>query len=89
MGAKWKELDDSEKKVCCSLTVCAMPQLISNVFQPYIDQAARDKTRADTEKADYEVSCLCNSRSDVSFKFYLCSQKKSAGSGGDGEEDDE
>jgi len=50
LGAKWKELDDSEKK-------------------PYIDQAARDKTRADTEKADYE--------------------KKSAGSGGEGEDDEE
>jgi len=35
LGAKWKELDDSEKK-------------------PYIEQAARDKTRAENEKASYD-----------------------------------
>ncbi|KJA22161.1 hypothetical protein HYPSUDRAFT_41316 [Hypholoma sublateritium FD-334 SS-4] len=35
LGAKWKELDDAEKK-------------------PYIDQAARDKERADDEKAAYD-----------------------------------
>ncbi|KAH8114911.1 high mobility group box domain-containing protein [Phellopilus nigrolimitatus] len=35
LGAKWKELDDSEKK-------------------PYIEQAARDKTRAEEEKASYD-----------------------------------
>ncbi|KAF5375419.1 hypothetical protein D9615_008010 [Tricholomella constricta] len=37
LGAKWKELDDEEKK-------------------PYIDQAARDKTRAEEEKAAYDGS---------------------------------
>ncbi|KAF8637112.1 hypothetical protein AX17_003016 [Amanita inopinata Kibby_2008] len=35
LGAKWKELDDEEKK-------------------PYVEQAARDKTRAEREKAAYE-----------------------------------
>lgn len=38
LGAKWKEMDDSEKK-------------------PYIELAARDKARAETEKTNYEV-CL-------------------------------
>ncbi|PFH50369.1 hypothetical protein AMATHDRAFT_145228, partial [Amanita thiersii Skay4041] len=35
LGAKWKELDEEEKK-------------------PYIEQAARDKSRAEKEKAAYE-----------------------------------
>ncbi|KAI0270608.1 high mobility group box domain-containing protein [Gloeopeniophorella convolvens] len=35
LGAKWKELDDDEKK-------------------PYIEQAARDKSRAEQEKTDYD-----------------------------------
>ena len=36
LGAKWKELDDSEKK-------------------PYLEQAARDKARAEQEKSEYDV----------------------------------
>jgi hypothetical protein len=35
LGAKWKELDDEEKK-------------------PYIEQAAKDKTRAEEQKAAYD-----------------------------------
>ncbi|KAH9003703.1 high mobility group box domain-containing protein [Lactarius hatsudake] len=35
LGAKWKELDEEEKK-------------------PYIEQAARDKTRAEQEKSEYD-----------------------------------
>ncbi|KAH8101320.1 high mobility group box domain-containing protein [Cristinia sonorae] len=35
LGAKWKELDESEKK-------------------PYIEQAARDKARAEEEKSAYD-----------------------------------
>ncbi|KAJ3486411.1 hypothetical protein NLI96_g4272 [Meripilus lineatus] len=35
LGAKWKELDESEKK-------------------PYIEQAARDKARAEKEKNEYD-----------------------------------
>jgi len=55
LGAKWKELDEEEKK-------------------PYVDQALRDKERADKDKADYE---------DKKEKV------KEADSGGDdGEEDD-
>ncbi|KAE9387035.1 hypothetical protein BT96DRAFT_838275, partial [Gymnopus androsaceus JB14] len=36
LGAKWKELDDEEKK-------------------PYVEQAAKDKERAEEEKEAYEV----------------------------------
>jgi len=36
LGARWKELDDEEKK-------------------PYIEQAARDKDRANKEKKDYDT----------------------------------
>jgi len=36
LGAKWKELDESEKK-------------------PYVDQAAKDKARAESEKQKYEA----------------------------------
>jgi hypothetical protein len=35
LGAKWKELDDEERK-------------------PYLEQAAKDKTRAEEEKAAYD-----------------------------------
>ncbi|PCH43010.1 hypothetical protein WOLCODRAFT_90097 [Wolfiporia cocos MD-104 SS10] len=35
LGAKWKELDESEKK-------------------PYVEQAARDKQRAEAEKTEYD-----------------------------------
>ncbi|KAH9916246.1 high mobility group box domain-containing protein [Epithele typhae] len=35
LGAKWKELDDEEKK-------------------PYLDQAAKDKARAEAEKNDFD-----------------------------------
>ncbi|KAG6837769.1 hypothetical protein H0H93_001696 [Arthromyces matolae] len=35
LGAKWKELDDEEKK-------------------PYLDQAVKDKARAEEEKAAYD-----------------------------------
>ncbi|KAJ6495526.1 high mobility group box domain-containing protein, partial [Mycena vulgaris] len=38
LGAKWKKLDDEEKK-------------------PYVEQAAKDKMRAENEKAAYEVRC--------------------------------
>jgi len=36
LGAKWKELDDAEKK-------------------PYLDQAAKDKSRAEQEKASFDA----------------------------------
>ncbi|KAI0789175.1 high mobility group box domain-containing protein [Abortiporus biennis] len=39
LGAKWKELDDSEKK-------------------PYIEQAARDKARAESEKSAYDAKAV-------------------------------
>ncbi|TFK47202.1 hypothetical protein OE88DRAFT_1666527 [Heliocybe sulcata] len=42
LGAKWKEMDDSEKK-------------------PYVEQAAKDKERAEEEKAAYD-----NKKADAS-----------------------
>ncbi|KLO16574.1 hypothetical protein SCHPADRAFT_205372 [Schizopora paradoxa] len=56
LGAKWKELDDSEKK-------------------PYIDQAARDKTRADAEKADYEV-CQSSISSPIRHLMHFIFRKR-------------
>lgn len=53
MGAKWKELDEEEKKVC--LFSHNLYHSINHPFQPYIDQAARDKERAEKEKTDYDV----------------------------------
>jgi len=44
LGAKWKELDDSEKK-------------------PYIEQAARDKSRAEDEKNAYDNKKVVDSGS--------------------------
>ena len=37
LGARWKELDDDEKR-------------------PYLEQAERDKERAEREKREYDVS---------------------------------
>ncbi|KDR74088.1 hypothetical protein GALMADRAFT_227783 [Galerina marginata CBS 339.88] len=45
LGAKWKELDEAEKK-------------------PYIDQAARDKERADEEKNAYDKKAKSGSGDD-------------------------
>ncbi|KAF9463329.1 high mobility group box domain-containing protein [Collybia nuda] len=49
LGAKWKELDDEEKK-------------------PYIEQAARDKTRAEEEKASYVPESAPAAKSRASKK---------------------
>ncbi|SJL08394.1 related to Non-histone chromosomal protein 6 [Armillaria ostoyae] len=43
LGAKWKELDDEEKKACY------VPPI-----HPYVDLAAKDKARAEDEKAAYD-----------------------------------
>ncbi|KAH7872604.1 high mobility group box domain-containing protein [Lentinula edodes] len=56
LGAKWKELEDEEKK-------------------PYVEQAARDKERAEEEKTAYD-----NKQKNGAA---------SGGSGEDAEEDDE
>ncbi|KAJ7682888.1 high mobility group box domain-containing protein [Mycena rosella] len=70
LGAKWKELDDEEKK-------------------PYVDQAAKDKTRAEDEKNAYEVSLGVGRSKEVPLtKTRRQSGKKSAPASG-GEEDDE
>ncbi|KAL0577611.1 Non-histone chromosomal protein 6 [Marasmius crinis-equi] len=60
LGAKWKELDDEEKK-------------------PYIEQAAKDKERAETEKADY----------DSGKKSAANSDKDDDVKGGDDDDDDD
>ncbi|EPS94592.1 hypothetical protein FOMPIDRAFT_1026139 [Fomitopsis schrenkii] len=54
LGAKWKELDESEKK-------------------PYVEQAAKDKSRHEKEVADYDAK----------------KNRDSAGSGDGDEDDDE
>ncbi|KAK1231277.1 Non-histone chromosomal protein 6 [Marasmius sp. AFHP31] len=59
LGAKWKELDDEEKK-------------------PYIEQAAKDKERAENEKNDY----------DTGKKSAANSDKDDDGKGDDDEDDD-
>lgn len=51
LGAKWKELDDAEKK-------------------PYIDQAARDKERAEEEKAAYDVCHFYLAQSTCTDRIY-------------------
>ena len=54
LGAKWKEMDDSEKK-------------------PYIEQAARDKARAEEEKAAYDVriSSILSLRCELTYHWCL------------------
>ena len=55
LGTKLKELSDEEKKV----RIYAYPRVAfgSDVCdnQPYIEQAERDRERADKEKKDYDV----------------------------------
>lgn len=53
LGAKWKELDDDEKKVCMLylVDICGLTALL----QPYLDQAQADKARAEEEKNAYDV----------------------------------
>ena len=89
LGAKWKELDDSEKK-------------------PYLEQAARDKARAEQEKSEYDVRIILSASSIPlpQYVFWLNSirlfsimtntnayslqGKKGGDSGsGDGDEDDD
>jgi hypothetical protein len=58
-----------------------------NASQPYIEQAARDKERAEKDKKDYDVSLTPLYMYAVS---HLLQNKKTGDSGsGDGEEDDE
>lgn len=54
LGAKWKELDDDEKKVyqLYLVVICVSNNCVS---QPYLDQAAADKSRAEEEKNAYDV----------------------------------
>ena len=58
LGAKWKELDDEEKKVCAPRHSGAGTQQLTDVCasQPYLDQALADKARAEQEKSEYDVS---------------------------------
>lgn len=54
-------------------------------LQPYIEQAARDKERAEQQKKDYDV------RRVQCMRIYLLTslQNKKADSGSGGEEDDD
>jgi hypothetical protein len=61
LGAKWKELSDEEKKVGFLPSRPESPRSYSP-FQPYIEQAASDKTRAESEKAAYNVSAFLSLR---------------------------
>jgi hypothetical protein len=57
LGAKWKEMDDEDKKVRWRLTRATCAKL-TGVLQPYVDQAAADKIRAEKEKEAFTVSGL-------------------------------
>ncbi len=55
--------------------------------KPYIDQAAKDKERADEEKAAYDVSPLLLSNSSTPHNINTQNKQK-AGSGGDDEDEE-
>jgi hypothetical protein len=55
LGAKWKELDDEEKKVYFYISLCVYLSQLTVSFQPYVEQAARDKERAEEAKTAYDV----------------------------------
>ena len=55
-------------------------------MQPYIEQAARDKERAEQQKKEYDVRCVQDMR--ISLLTLLQNKKADSGSG-DGEEDDD
>ena len=58
----------------------------SLLLQPYIEQAARDKERAEQQKKEYDVRCVQDMR--ISLLTLLQNKKADSGSG-DGEEDDD
>ena len=58
LGAKWKEMNDEEKKVQCPRSVCTSREADQRALQPYVDQAAADKIRAEKEKEVFTVSGL-------------------------------
>ncbi|KAI6143538.1 high mobility group box domain-containing protein [Pisolithus thermaeus] len=49
LGAKWKELSDDERKARTALSLRGITLRVHR--QPYIDMAAKDKARAEEEKA--------------------------------------
>lgn len=78
LGAKWKELDEEEKKVIHSLIPCAKFQYANTPPQPYVELAAKDKTRAEDEKAVYDVRTLLppNSLPLLTCNLHLERQEK-------------
>lgn len=70
LGAKWKELDDEEKK-------------------PYVDQAAKDKTRAEDEKNAYDVGLVSSSVQYPQLTHHDAQGNKKSAPASGGEEDDD
>jgi hypothetical protein len=56
--------------------------------QPYMEQAAQDKVRAEQEKSEYEVRTIGCRRHCIAMLIRILFQNKNAGSG-DGEDDEE
>ncbi|KAK4686315.1 hypothetical protein P7C73_g3814, partial [Tremellales sp. Uapishka_1] len=55
LGAKWKDMSDSEKKVCASVYKMLRSSADTlHAEQPYEDKAKADKERAATDKTAYE-----------------------------------
>lgn len=90
LGARWKELDDEEKKVRCyeEMLMCFGSQV---ALQPYIEQAAKDKERAEKEKKEYDVRCLpiCVHLSSPTLTLAFVVQNKKIESASGDEDDDE
>jgi hypothetical protein len=86
LGAKWKELDDEEKKV--RSTIPLLGRAFWHYRQPYIEQAAKDKVRAEEDKAAYDVRIysLVPSYTTPHPPSTLQGGKNSAASGEDKEE---
>jgi hypothetical protein len=55
LGAKWKEMDEDEKKVC--IMCCFMLKYLTDcpTPQPYNEQAGKDRERVEREKAAYDT----------------------------------
>ncbi|KAI5830367.1 hypothetical protein K523DRAFT_239947, partial [Schizophyllum commune Tattone D] len=66
LGAKWKEMDDDEKK-------------------PYVEKAAKDKERAEADKAAYDVS----TPGLLYILRLTVSQEKKSAEASEADEDDE
>jgi hypothetical protein len=87
LGAKWKELNDEEKKVCMLCLLGPRPPICGSLTLfafSHISNKPLNITRAE-EKSAYEVSATTSST--ITLTVYV-KGKKGAGSG-DGEDNDE